>query len=101
MGDSQRRKKKGDYNSRNHDETRILVQLLVEAVNNNWRDSSGSFSKLTVESKILPELNKDVYRAKYFKHYQSRHKYLKLQHQICADLLRYSSGFGWHPYSFK
>ncbi|KAG5375022.1 hypothetical protein IGI04_039618 [Brassica rapa subsp. trilocularis] len=74
MGDSQRRKKKGDYNSRNHDETRILVQLLVEAVNNNWRDSSGSFSKLTVESKILPELNKDVYRAKYFKHYQSRHK---------------------------
>ncbi|RID40858.1 hypothetical protein BRARA_J00868 [Brassica rapa] len=92
MGDSQRRKKKGDYNSRNHDETRILVQLLVEAVNNNWRDSSGSFSKLTVESKILPELNKD--------HYQSRHKYLKLQHQNCADLLRYSSGFGNDTFEF-
>lgn len=101
MGDSQRRKKKGDYNSRNHDETRILVQLLVEAVNNNWRDSSGSFSKLTVESKILPELNKDVYRPKDFKNYQSRHKYLKLQHQICADLLRYSSGFGWDPLTKK
>nr|VDD17492.1 unnamed protein product [Brassica rapa] len=94
MGDSQRRKKKGDYNSRNHDETRILVQLLVEAVNNNWRDSSGSFSKLTVESKILPELNKDVYRAKYFKHYRENRiknleSYLKLQHQNCADLLHY------------
>ncbi|KAF3591453.1 hypothetical protein DY000_02022148 [Brassica cretica] len=76
---------------------KILVQLLVEAVNNNWRDASGSFSKLTVESKILPELNKDIYRAKDFKNYQSRHKYLKLQHQNCADLLRYSSGFGWDP----
>ncbi|KAF8109060.1 hypothetical protein N665_0103s0015, partial [Sinapis alba] len=94
-------KEKGDYNSWNHDETRILVQLFVEAVNNNWRDSSGSFSKLTVESKILQELNKDVFRAKDFKNYQSRHKYLKLQHQNCADLLRYSSGFGWDPLTKK
>ncbi|CAN6804570.1 unnamed protein product, partial [Brassica oleracea] len=86
-GFTKKEKRKGDYNSWNHDETRILVQLLVEAVNNNWRDSSGSFSKLTVESKILPELNKDIYRAKDFKNYQSRHKYLKLQHQNCADLL--------------
>ncbi|CAN7048615.1 unnamed protein product, partial [Brassica oleracea var. botrytis] len=38
-----------------------------------------------------------IYRAKDFKNYQSRHKYLKLQHQNCADLLRYSSGFGWDP----
>ncbi|XP_018460167.1 uncharacterized protein At2g29880 [Raphanus sativus] len=102
MEDSHRKEKeKGDYNSWNHDETRILVQLLVEAVNNNWRDSSASFSKLTVESKILPELNKDVFRAKDFKNYQSRHKYLKLQHQNCADLLRYSSGFGWDPLTKK
>ncbi|XP_024005057.1 uncharacterized protein At2g29880 isoform X2 [Eutrema salsugineum] len=98
MGDSKKkRKEKGDYNPWTPDETKLLIQLLVGRINHNWRDSNGSISKLTIETKLLPDLNKGVCRPKDYKHYQSRMKYLKQQYQSCVDLQRYSSGFGWDP----
>ncbi|CAL9247830.1 unnamed protein product [Arabidopsis halleri] len=66
-------------------------------INNNWRDSNGTISKLTVETKILPEINKEFRRSKNYNHYQSRMKYLKSQYQSSLDLKRFSSGFGWDP----
>ncbi|CAN8257973.1 unnamed protein product, partial [Cochlearia groenlandica] len=101
MGDSQKKDKKGDYNPWTLDETKLLIQLLVEAINHSWRDSGGTFSKLTIETKILPELNKDVSRPKDYKHYQTRMKYLKQQYQNCIELRRYSSGFGWDSVTKK
>ncbi|KAF8109912.1 hypothetical protein N665_0089s0031 [Sinapis alba] len=88
---------KGEYNPWSSNETKLLIQLLTEKINNNWRDSNGLLSKLTVETKLLPELNKDVCHPKDYKNYQSRMKYLKQQYQSCTDLQCYSSGFGWDP----
>jgi len=98
MGNSQQKKrKKGDYNPWSPEETKLLVQLLVEGINNNWRDSNGTISKLTVETKFMPEINKEFCRSKNYNHYLSRMKYLKIQYQSCLDLQRFSSGFGWDP----
>ncbi|EFH40998.1 hypothetical protein ARALYDRAFT_496320 [Arabidopsis lyrata subsp. lyrata] len=97
MGDAEPKKKKGNNNLWSPEETKLLVQLLVEGINNNWRDSNGTMSKLTVETKILPEINKEFRRSKNYNHYQSRMKYLKLQYQSSLDLKRFSSGFGWDP----
>ncbi|EOA14465.1 hypothetical protein CARUB_v10027674mg [Capsella rubella] len=101
MGDS---KKKGDYNMWSHDETRLLVQLLVEGIHNYWRDFNCTMSKLTMESKILPEINKhlnNVGRPKNYNHYQSIMKYLEQQCQIRLDLQRFSLGSRWDPLTKK
>ncbi|KAH0872546.1 hypothetical protein HID58_069908 [Brassica napus] len=59
------------------------------------RDSNGLFSKFTVERRILPTLNQMHGSAKTFQHYSNRMKILKTKYLGAAELLRFSSGFGW------
>ncbi|CAN7070838.1 unnamed protein product, partial [Brassica oleracea var. botrytis] len=54
MGD-QEGKIKNQYISWSPEETKTLLRLLVDGVNQNWTDASGKFNKLTVEQRILPE----------------------------------------------
>ncbi|KAG7559241.1 Myb/SANT-like domain [Arabidopsis thaliana x Arabidopsis arenosa] len=95
MGDSQKSKEKGPYNQWGPEETKLLVELLVDAVHRNWRDNSGIFSKLTVEQKILPVLNERLGCQKNHTQYLSRWKYLRGLYQNYLDLQRFNSGFGW------
>ncbi|KAF8108606.1 hypothetical protein N665_0106s0008, partial [Sinapis alba] len=75
--------------------TKTLLRLLVNGVNQNWTDASGKFNKLTVEQRILPELNKICGSTKTFSQYKNKTKILKKRHKSFVDLLRFSSGFGW------
>ncbi|KAJ4890654.1 Uncharacterized protein Rs2_30402 [Raphanus sativus] len=97
MGDSQKSKEKGTYSQWGPEETKLLVDLLVDAIHRNWRDASGLINKFTVEQKILPVLNKKLGCQKEHKHYLSRIKFLRTIHQNYLDLQRCSSGFGWDP----
>ncbi|KAH0941825.1 hypothetical protein HID58_001462, partial [Brassica napus] len=58
-------------------------------------DSNGLFSKFTVERRILPTLNQMHGSTKTFQHYSNRMKILKTKYLAAAELLRFSSGFGW------
>ncbi|CAN6904787.1 unnamed protein product [Brassica oleracea] len=93
MGD----KEKNQYTIWNSDETKVLIELLVEGIQRGWRDSNGIMNKATVEHKILPVLNERLGCQKTHKHYLSRIKFLKGQYQCYVDLLNNSSGFGWNP----
>ncbi|TQD71281.1 hypothetical protein C1H46_043187 [Malus baccata] len=44
----------------------MLLQLLVEAVNNGWRDANDIISKQTIEAKIVPMLNEKLGVTKKF-----------------------------------
>ncbi|CAN6854235.1 unnamed protein product [Brassica oleracea var. botrytis] len=94
MGD-QEGKIKNQYISWSLEETKTLLRLLVDGVNQNWTDASGKFNKLTVEQRILPELNKICRSKKTFSQYKNKTKILKKRHKGFVDLLRFSSGFGW------
>ncbi|CAN6869210.1 unnamed protein product [Brassica oleracea] len=93
MGD----KEKNQYTLWNSEETKVLIELLVEGIQRAWRDSNGIMNKATVEHKILPVLNERLGCQKTHKHYLSRIKFLKGQYQCYVDLLNNSSGFGWDP----
>ncbi|CAN8325950.1 unnamed protein product [Cochlearia groenlandica] len=95
MGDSLKNKEKGQYNQWGPEETKVLIDLLVDAVQRNWRDSNGLITKLTVEQKILPALNEKLGCHKTHKHYLSRMKYLRTIYTNYVDLQRFNSGFGW------
>ncbi|AEE31185.1 Myb/SANT-like DNA-binding domain protein [Arabidopsis thaliana] len=97
MEDPPRGKEKGPYNQWTPDETDVLIELIRQ----NWRDSSGIIGKLTVESKLLPALNKRLGCNKNHKNYMSRLKFLKNLYQSYLDLKRFSSGFGWDPETKK
>lgn len=99
MGDS--KQGNGQYNQWTLQESKMLLGLLVEGIKHGWRDASGAISKQTVETKILPILNEKLGCQKTYKHYQNRMKWFKNQYQTFADLLRYSSGFGWDAVSKK
>ncbi|CAN6894263.1 unnamed protein product [Brassica oleracea] len=86
---------KNQYISWPPEKTKTLLRLLVDGVNQNWTDASGKFNKLTVEQRILPELNKICGSKKTFSQYKNKTKILKKKHKGFVDLLRFSSGFGW------
>ncbi|KAF8104340.1 hypothetical protein N665_0174s0025 [Sinapis alba] len=65
----------------NLEETKILIELLVEGIKREWYDSSGLINKATIDNKILPVLNERVGCQKFHKHYQSRIKILKNLYQ--------------------
>nr|GMD53000.1 putative nuclease HARBI1 [Ipomoea batatas]GME19492.1 putative nuclease HARBI1 [Ipomoea batatas] len=66
MGDTHQEKSKGknkvngNYALWAPEESNELLQLMVDAIKNGWRDSSGGLSKLTVEKRILPALNENL-----------------------------------------
>ncbi|XP_013635776.1 PREDICTED: uncharacterized protein At2g29880-like [Brassica oleracea var. oleracea] len=90
-------KEKNQYSLWNSEETKVLIELLVEGIQRGWRDSNGIMNKATVEHKILSVLNERLGCQKTHKHYQSRIKFLKGQYQCYVDLLNNSSCFGWDP----
>ena len=101
MEDSQEEKCKGLYLPWSGQETKTLLRLLVDAVNQNWCDVNGSFNKLTVEQRILPALSKECGTKKTYNNYKNRMKILKNRYKSFTDLLSYSSGFGWDPVTKK
>ena len=57
MGDSQKKKEKDGYSQWGPEETKLLIDLLVNAIHRNWRDANGLINKFTVEQKNLHVLN--------------------------------------------
>lgn len=49
--------KKGPYLQWTTDETKLLIELLVEGVRRNGPDTNNNFHKLTIEGKVLHALN--------------------------------------------
>ncbi|XP_010496443.1 PREDICTED: uncharacterized protein At2g29880-like [Camelina sativa] len=89
--------KKNSYNAWTYEECQELQATLVEAIKRGWRDKNGSISKATVETKILPMLNKKLKCNKTYTNYLSRMKTLRREYNVYSELLRFSSGFGWDP----
>ncbi|CAH8263598.1 unnamed protein product [Arabidopsis lyrata] len=79
----------------------MLLRLLVDAINHGFRDANGKFNKLTVETRILPPINKQLGAKKTYSEYRNRMKILKGRYKSMAELLRFSSGFGWDPETKK
>ncbi|KAL1200341.1 hypothetical protein V5N11_034085 [Cardamine amara subsp. amara] len=79
----------------------MLIRLLVDSVNQGFRDASGKFNKLTVETRILTKLNEKLGSKKTYPQYRNRMKIFKQKYQSWTDLLRFSSGFGWDPETKK
>ncbi|XP_056863329.1 uncharacterized protein At2g29880-like [Raphanus sativus] len=86
---------KGSYVQWSPQENKTLINLLLDCVAAGLRDSNGLFSKFTVERRILPTLNQMHGSTKTFQHYSNRMKILKTKYLNAAELLRFSSGFGW------
>ncbi|XP_019183640.1 PREDICTED: uncharacterized protein At2g29880-like [Ipomoea nil] len=101
MGDQERSKGKskvnGNYALWAPEESNELLQLMVDAIKNGWRDSSGGLSKLTVEKRILPALNEKLGCQRSYAQYQSRLKWFKHRFNNFSELMRHNSGFGWDP----
>ncbi|KAI5324015.1 hypothetical protein L3X38_033088 [Prunus dulcis] len=53
-------KSKQDYNAWTVEESRMLLQLMVDATSHGWRDANGMLSKATVETKLLPKINEKL-----------------------------------------
>ncbi|XP_048592642.1 uncharacterized protein At2g29880-like [Brassica napus] len=94
---SQPQKVKSGYFPWTSQESHLLKRLLVDGIRRGWRDSNGSLTKRTIETKVLPILNKQLRCNKTYKHYLNRMKSLKKEYHSYTDLLRFSSGFGWDP----
>lgn len=104
MGDTQDTqdvKSKGSYKQWSEPEHKMLLRLLVDGINQGFRDANCKFNKLTVETRILPPLNKQLGTKKTYNEYRNRLKILKGKYKSLADLLRFSSGFGWDPETKK
>ncbi|KAL6272495.1 hypothetical protein ACE6H2_023187 [Prunus campanulata] len=69
-------KSKQDYNIWSVEESRMLLQLMVDAASRGWRDANGMLRK-------------------------SQLKYFKREYQKYSQLLNHSSGFGWDPTTKK
>ncbi|CAN8307205.1 unnamed protein product [Cochlearia groenlandica] len=95
MGDSQDAKIKGTYTHWTEPEHKMLLRLLVEAINLGFRDANNKFNKLTVESRVLSTLNQMLGAKKTYAQFRNRMRVLKTKYQSLADLLRFNSGFGW------
>uniref|UniRef100_A0A0D3D712 Uncharacterized protein n=1 Tax=Brassica oleracea var. oleracea TaxID=109376 RepID=A0A0D3D712_BRAOL len=93
--DSSQEREKGSYIQWSPEENKTLINLLLDAVASGLRDSNDTFSKFTVERRILPTLNRMHGCNKTYQHYSNRMKIMKTKYLNAAELLRFSSGFGW------
>ncbi|WZZ11718.1 hypothetical protein YC2023_104807 [Brassica napus] len=93
--DPSQEREKGSYIQWSPEENKTLINLLLDAVASGLRDSNGTFSKFTVERRILSTLNRMHGYSKTYQHYSNRMKILKTKYLNAAELLRFSSGFGW------
>ncbi|CAE6226183.1 unnamed protein product [Arabidopsis arenosa] len=101
MDDPPAMKTKGSYKQWSEPESNMLVRLLTDAINQGFRDANGKFHKMTVDTRILAPLNKTLGINKTYNEYKNRMKILKGRYLVLADLLRFSSGFGWDPETKK
>ncbi|KAF3432407.1 hypothetical protein FNV43_RR27147 [Rhamnella rubrinervis] len=83
------------------EETNELLRIMVEGANCGWRDKNGSFSKSTVEKKMLPVLNAKLGTQTTYKEYVSRVKWFKGRYTNYSQLMRFNSEFGWDPIAKK
>ena len=60
MGDPNDIKGKGQYHSWSEPEHKLLLRLLVDAINQGFCDANGKLKKLMVESRILTTLQQKV-----------------------------------------
>ncbi|KAM7486286.1 hypothetical protein LguiA_002295 [Lonicera macranthoides] len=88
-------KKKGNYEQWTEEESKLLLELMVDAAARGWRDNSGILGKQVIEERILPILNKKLGIQKTYKNYQSRLKWFKNKWSSYSTLMRFSSGFGY------
>uniref|UniRef100_A0A0D3DCH0 Myb/SANT-like domain-containing protein n=1 Tax=Brassica oleracea var. oleracea TaxID=109376 RepID=A0A0D3DCH0_BRAOL len=93
--DSSQEREKGSYIQWSPEENKTLINLLLDAVASGLRDSNGTFSKFTVERRIISTLNRMHGCNKTYQHYSNRMKIMKTKYLNAAELLRFSSGFGW------
>ena len=56
--DPSQEREKSSYIQWSPEENKTLIDLLLDAVASGLRDSNGTFSKFTVERRILPTLNR-------------------------------------------
>lgn len=101
MGDSQDAKGKGQYHSWSGPKNRLLLRSLVDAINNGFRDASGKFNKLTIETRVLSVLHQQLGSKKTYGYDKNRMKILKTRYHNLTDFLRCNSGFGWDPETNK
>ncbi|KAL1218910.1 hypothetical protein V5N11_010796 [Cardamine amara subsp. amara] len=94
MGDSQQDRGKGQYIQWSPQESKTLINLLLDGVAQGWRDVNGVFSKFTVERRIQPALNQTHKGNKNHKHYANKMKILKGKYLSGVEFLQFSSGFG-------
>ncbi|KAL9811907.1 putative Myb/SANT-like domain-containing protein [Arabidopsis thaliana] len=92
MSKSQQDQEKNAYLPWSPQETRTLIDLLLDGLASGWRNSSGVFSKFTVERKILPIVNRKHGGDKTHKHYLNRMKTLKRKYVSGVELLSCSPG---------
>lgn len=53
-------KSKQDYNAWTVEDSRMLLQLMVDAASRGWRDANGILSKAIVKLKYSPSLMKNL-----------------------------------------
>ncbi|KAB2611218.1 hypothetical protein D8674_019250 [Pyrus ussuriensis x Pyrus communis] len=89
MGDEQQEigkvKAKSDYSPWTLEESKVLLQLLVESTLRGWCDANGLLTKDIVMTIILPALNERLNRMRYFKKEYGKY----------SQLMRSNFGFGW------
>lgn len=94
-------KKRTNYEQWTKEESDVLLEIMVDAVNRGWRDNNGSLSKQTIEEMILPLLNEKFGCQKTYNNYQSRLKWFKNRWNSYSTLMRFNSGFGYDPITKK
>ncbi|KAG7585782.1 hypothetical protein ISN45_Aa02g011310 [Arabidopsis thaliana x Arabidopsis arenosa] len=75
--DTQDVKSKGPYNKWSGPEHKMILRLLVEAINQGFPDASGKLNKLMVETRILPTIHKQLGTNKTYTDYKNGMKILK------------------------
>lgn len=74
---------------------KLLLMLLVEAINQGFCDANGKFNKLMVESRILTILQQQLGSTKTYGHYKIGWRSWSLVPKPCSFYCC-RSGFGWN-----
>ncbi|EFH62868.1 hypothetical protein ARALYDRAFT_315295 [Arabidopsis lyrata subsp. lyrata] len=96
-GDNIEGKGKGEYIRWRPEESKLLIELAADCFKRGLIDPNGRMLKETVETKILPVLNKTFKCKKTYKHYINRMKILKNIYRDSVNLQRFNSKFEWNP----
>lgn len=99
MADSQSVKKRASYDQWTKEESDMLLEIMVDAVNQGWRINRGVFTKKIVLDKILPSLNSILGCDKNYKNYQSRLKWFRNRWLSYSNLLKFNHDFGYDSIS--